>query len=64
MPVVRSVHDMRALVTRLRVVLEDPRQLLSGAVIDLAVQALTDACWNPADVVVPGLTGTPYPTHL
>ena len=61
MPIVRSPDDMRALVTRLRVVLEDPRQLLSGAVIDLAVAALTEADWDPTKVVVPGLTGVRYP---
>ncbi|MEV6644135.1 DUF5624 domain-containing protein [Amycolatopsis sp. NPDC051371] len=64
MPVVRSPEDMRALVTRLRVVMEDPRQLLSGAVIDVAVAALAAAGWDPARVVVPGLTGVTYPTHL
>ncbi|MFC0430977.1 DUF5624 domain-containing protein [Kutzneria buriramensis] len=62
MPVVHSADDMRALVTRLRVVLEDPRQLLSGAVIDLAVEALGAADWDPTRVVVPGLTGVRYPT--
>jgi hypothetical protein len=62
MPVVHRPDDMRALVTRLRVVLEDPRQLLSGAVTDVAVAALTAADWNPAAVVVPGLTGVHYPT--
>jgi hypothetical protein len=64
MPVVRSPDDMRALVTRLRVVLEDPRQLLSGAVIDVAVEALTATGWDPTAVVVPGLTGVCYPTDL
>ncbi len=64
MPVVRSADDMRALVTRLRVVLEDPRQLLSGAVIDVAVEALTATGWDPTAVVVPGLTGVCYPTNL
>ncbi|MEV6609767.1 hypothetical protein [Kutzneria sp. NPDC051319] len=64
MPVVHSADDMRALVTRLRLVLEDPRQLLSGAVIDLAVDALSNTCWDPTKVVVPGLTGVRYPTDL
>ena len=64
MPVVRSPDDMRALVTRLRVVLEDPRQLLSGAVVDVAIAALAAADWDPAKVVVPGLTGVRYPTDL
>ena len=64
MPAVRSTTDMRALVTRLRVVMEDPRQLLSGAVVDLAVAALAAADWDPARVSVPGLTGVRYPTDL
>jgi len=61
MPVVHSPDDMHALVTRLRVVMEDPRQLLSGAVVDLAVAALAEADWDPTKVVVPGLTGVRYP---
>lgn len=64
MPVVRYPDDIRALVTRLRVVMEDPRQLLSGAVIDVAVEALAEADWDPGRVVVPGLTGVTYPTDL
>jgi len=62
MPVVHSPDDMHALVTRLRVVMEDPRQLLSGAVVDLAVAALAEADWDPTKVVVPGLTGVHYPS--
>ncbi|HEY2057771.1 MAG TPA: DUF5624 domain-containing protein [Amycolatopsis sp.] len=64
MPVVRSAADLRALVTRLRVVMEDPRQLLSGAVVDVAVAALAEAGWDPTRVDVPGLTGVCYPTGL
>jgi hypothetical protein len=62
MPVVHTPDDMHSLVTRLRVVLEDPRQLLSGAVVDLAVAALAEADWDPTKVVVPGLTGVHYPS--
>jgi hypothetical protein len=64
MPVVRSAQDMRALVTRLRVVLEDPRQLLSGCVTDFAVASLAAAGNDPTQVEVPGLTGVHYPTDL
>ncbi|SEP37811.1 DUF5624 domain-containing protein [Amycolatopsis saalfeldensis] len=64
MPVVHSAEDMRAMVTRLRVVLEDPRQLLSGCVTDFAVASLAAAGNDPARVVVPGLTGVHYPTGL
>jgi hypothetical protein len=62
MPVIHSADDLRAMVTRLRVVLEDPRQLLSGCVTDFAVASLIEADNDPAAVVVPGLTGVRYPT--
>jgi hypothetical protein len=55
MPVIHSADDMRALVTRLRVVLEDPRQLLSSCVTDFAAASLAAAGNDPTQVVVPGL---------
>lgn len=64
MPVIHSAEDMRAMVTRLRVVLEDPRQLLSSCVTDFAVASLAAVGNDPARVVVPGLTGVHYPTDL
>jgi Domain of unknown function (DUF5624) len=64
MPVIHSADDMRAMVTRLRVVLEDPRQLLSGCVTDFAVASLAATDNDPTKVVVPGLTGVHYPTDL
>lgn len=64
MPVIHSADDMRAMVTRLRVVLEDPRQLLSSCVTDFAVASLAAADNDPTRVVVPGLTGVRYPTNL
>jgi hypothetical protein len=64
MPIIRSADDIRAMVTRLRVVLEDPRQLLSGCVTDFAVASLAAAGHDPTRVVVPGLTGVHYPTDL
>jgi len=64
MPVIHSADDMRAMVTRLRVVLEDPRQLLSGCVTDFAAAALAAAGNDPTQVVIPGLTGVRYPTDL
>lgn len=55
MPAIHSPDDMRALVTRLRVVLEDPRQLLSSCVTDFAAASLAAAGNDPTQVVVPGL---------
>jgi hypothetical protein len=63
MPVIRSASDFPALVGRMRMVLEDPRQLLSGAVTDFAVEQLVANDNNPAKVIVPGLTGVHYPAR-
>jgi hypothetical protein len=61
MPRIHSPQDMRALVTRMRVVLEDPRQMVSSAVIDYAIEQLVATGNDPAAVVVPGLDGVGYP---
>jgi hypothetical protein len=60
-PAVASPDDWFALTTRLRVVMEDPSQLLSGAVTDYASSQLIAKANNPSAVVVPGLDGEPYP---
>ncbi|MCW2757506.1 MAG: hypothetical protein JWO46_1252 [Nocardioidaceae bacterium] len=60
-PRITAPDDWTALTTRLRLVLEDPRQLLSGAVTDYAAQQLVAAGNDPSRVVVPGLDGEPYP---
>jgi Domain of unknown function (DUF5624) len=62
-PAVAGPDDWFALVTRLRVVMEDPRQLLSGAVTDYASSELVRHANDPSAVTVPGLDGEPYP-HL
>ncbi len=61
MPAVADPDDWFALTTRLRVVLEDPRQLLSGAVTDFASRQLVANDNTPSAVTVPGLDGEPYP---
>jgi hypothetical protein len=60
-PAVRGPDDWLALVTRLRVVMEDPAQLLSGAVTDYASAELVAHGNDPSAVIVPGLDGEPYP---
>ena len=60
-PAVKGPDDWLALVTRLRVVMEDPTQLLSGAVTDYASSELVAHGNDPSAVVVPGLDGEPYP---
>jgi hypothetical protein len=60
-PAVQGPDDWFSLVTRLRVVMEDPTQLLSGAVTDYASAELVAHRNDPAAVIVPGLDGEPYP---
>lgn len=48
------------MITWLRMVM-DPRQLLSGAVTDFAAPLLAANGDRPADLLVPGLDGGPYP---
>jgi hypothetical protein len=62
MPLIRDADDFRAMVTRLRVVLEDPRQLLSSCVTDFAVAQLVQHGNDPTKVIVPGLDNISYPT--
>jgi hypothetical protein len=64
LPLIHSADDTRAMNTRLRVLLEDPRQLLSGCVTDFAVKSLYEVNNDPSKVVVPGLSGITYPTDL
>jgi hypothetical protein len=61
MPAIAGPDDWLAMTTRLRVVLEDPRQLLSGAVTDYASKQLVDNANKPDAVTVPGLDREPYP---
>lgn len=61
LPRVRSADDWFSLITRMRVVLEDPRQLLSGAVSDIAAEQLVAHGNDPGAVSVPGLDGETYP---
>jgi len=60
-PAMKGPDDWLALVTRLRVVMEDPTQLLSGAVTDYASSELVAHANDPSAVTVPGLDGEPYP---
>jgi hypothetical protein len=60
-PALKGPDDWLALVTRLRVVMEDPAQLLSGAVTDYASAELVAHGNDPSAVIVPGLDGEPYP---
>ncbi len=64
MPRIASPTDMRTMTTRLRLVMEDPRQLLSGCITDYAAQQLRENGNDYTKVTVPGLDGYPYPTDF
>ena len=61
MPTISGHDDWFAMITRLRMVMEDPRQLLSGVVSDFAAQNLVAVGNDPTKVFIPGLDGEPYP---
>jgi len=63
LPEVHSEEDWLSLITRLRMTLEDPRQLLSNCVADYAVAQLCAYSNQPARVPIPGLTGVSYSTR-
>jgi hypothetical protein len=64
MPRILGPDDMLTMTTRLRLVVEDPRQDLSGCLADYAVEQLRLNDNNPTKVVVPGLDHYAYPTNL
>ena len=64
MPQLSGAEDWRGFNTRMRMILEDPRQLLAGCVIDYAVDQLQAHDNRPESVVVPGLDGTDYPKYF
>jgi Domain of unknown function (DUF5624) len=64
MPRILGPDDMLTMTTRLRLVIEDPRQLLSGCVTDYAVEQLRLNGNDPATVAVPGLDRHVYPAGL
>ncbi|SET14529.1 DUF5624 domain-containing protein [Variovorax sp. OV084] len=64
MPAIGGPEDWHALNTRMRVILEDPRQLLAGCVTDYAADQLQGNGNDPLKAVVPGLDGTDYPAYF
>lgn len=60
MPRIRDPNDWLTLTTRMRVVLEDARQLLSGCVTDYAAEQLREHSNDIHKIVVPGLDSYRY----
>lgn len=63
MPTVRSVHDKRAIVTRLRCVMEDPTAQVSSAQMQFVLDQLSANGNHPELVELPGFTYTTYPSR-
>ena len=61
LPIVRSPDDRRAIITRLRFVMEDPGQQLANASAHYVIDQLCAVDLRPEDVVIPGFTNTVYP---
>lgn len=64
LPAVTHAEDWRAFNTRLRVIMEDPRQLLAGCVVDYVVDQLQANGNDPTRLHVSGLDGTDYPRRF
>ncbi|MEU4806887.1 DUF5624 domain-containing protein [Actinosynnema sp. NPDC023587] len=63
MPRVRSVHDRRAIVTRLRYVMEDPGAQIATAGMQFVLDQLSANGNRPELVELPGFTYTIYPAR-
>jgi hypothetical protein len=61
MPIVRSVDDKRAIVTRLRYVMEDPAAQIATAGMQFVLDQLSANGNRPELVELPGFTHTTYP---
>jgi hypothetical protein len=61
MPSLRSPDDRFTAIARLRVVMEDPGQLLANSVASYIVDQLCAGDNRPGEVVIPGFTNVNYP---
>jgi Domain of unknown function (DUF5624) len=64
MPAVRSPDDRRAVMTRLRFVMEDPAQQLANSVAHYIIDQLCASNNRPADVTVAGFSNVTYPRRV
>lgn len=62
-PRIRAVDDWQTMFARLRLSLEDPRQLLAAGVTDFIAEQLVAHRNDPSAVFVPGFDGEPYPAR-
>jgi hypothetical protein len=63
MPPLRSPDDRFTAITRLRLVMEDPGQLLANSVASYIIDQLSEHGNQPAEVFIPGFTNVAYPVR-
>lgn len=63
MPRLRSPDDRFTAITRLRLVMEDPGQLLANSVASYIIDQLSDCGNRPSEVFIPGFTNVAYPAR-
>jgi hypothetical protein len=63
MPKLRHPDDRLTAIARLRLVMEDPRQLLSNTVSEFVIDDLCAHALDPAAVTIPGFTHVTYPAR-
>jgi Domain of unknown function (DUF5624) len=63
MPPLRSPDDRFTAITRLRMVMEDPAQLLANSVASYIVDQLCECGNRPEKVFIPGFTNVVYPAR-
>jgi hypothetical protein len=63
MPPLRSTDDRFTAITRLRLVMEDPGQLLANSVASYIIDQLSEHGNRPAEVFIPGFTNVAYPAR-
>lgn len=63
MPRLRSPDDRVTAITRLRLVMEDPTQLLSNSVAHFVIDQLCEHDNQPGRVVIPGFSKVSYPAR-
>lgn len=64
MPRIKSPDDWRTMLTRMRLSLEDARQLQASGVTDYMAEQLIARDNDPSKIVIPGLDGEEYPDWL
>jgi hypothetical protein len=63
MPPIRSPDDRFTAITRLRLAMEDPGQLLANSVASYVIDQLSEQGNRPAEVFIPGFTNVAYPAR-